>query len=65
MVSLYDHVRMRALKGQALRASHSGLLACLALLGRGAHVTCVPRLQQRQSFSHTLVFDAMQLKHTV
>jgi hypothetical protein len=36
-------------------ACQSGWLACLALIGRGTHIACVPRLRQRQSFSRTLL----------
>ena len=45
-------------------AKRSGLpLACFALLGRGAHVACVPRLWQRQSFLCTLLAHVIWRKH--
>ncbi len=41
------------------RGCHSGVLTCLALLGRGTRVACVPRLRLRQSFSRTLLAHAI------
>ncbi len=35
------------------------------MLGRSAHVACVPRLRLRQSFSHTLLVHAVWRKHAV
>ncbi len=55
---MLTRVCIRSKAWLAARACHSSLLACLALLGRGAHVACAPRLRLRQFFSSTLLFDA-------
>jgi hypothetical protein len=54
-------VRVRALKGMACRACQVGLVACVALLGRGARIAYVPCLWLRQSILRTLLVPSMSL----